>query len=690
MNFKKSATLLFFVFLQINVCFGQWTPLLSDPAGDGSSANLLDVVKLDYQYDSEADYLWFRLATSEINESQAMNVGVNIMTGFGNGFTAEESIFTFWGGANNLLYSRILTAWVTGTAPDNYSGILGTAGASGADSNQFEQISNDVSIEVNVNDNEIIIGVNRADLIPNHRLGTNVTIAAAVGSSTAWNDNIFDSSENTTITIADDLPAASIDDLPSNPSWTNLLSDVSGDNATNLLDAVQLDYFYEPALDSLWFKMTTSEMSSSQAMNFSMTILSFYTQNESAIVYDGDNQSFYNRALTIDITGNPPNDYSGTMGVSEAQALWFGNYGQYTDALSVDVNVDDNTIIVGLRRKDLIPDYAMETNVEIAGTMSGATVFDWSDSIYDPTFSSTINISEVSSIIDLCAGANVGTLNGAATYCFNETAIISASEVTIPTEGTSGIFWTISSQDISTSSNPLAESSLISVAPYSGEYFDFEFATNSNNLAPGSYFVNAFVFANADEDGSLAGIDLNSACIVSSGAFLIELQEDYPSLAVDVEFENTTNGLANGLINASVTGGTGDYSYSWSNGESVASLNELEAGAYTLTISDNSGCLESITETVVIGMSTSIADWVESGAVNIYPTGTSGIVNLEFNLPDFKEIELAIVSNAGKRVESFTKHTSSQDRFEIDLSELLLEFITLSLCLRMRFTPNKL
>jgi gliding motility-associated-like protein len=52
----------------------------------------------------------------------------------------------------------------------------------------------------------------------------------------------------------------------------------------------------------------------------------------------------------------------------------------------------------------------------------------------------------------------------------------------------------------------------------------------------------------------------------------------------------TCNGLSNGSININVIGGTVPYSYAWSNGAVVNSLNGLSANTYTVTVTDGNGC----------------------------------------------------------------------------------------------------
>jgi gliding motility-associated-like protein len=55
---------------------------------------------------------------------------------------------------------------------------------------------------------------------------------------------------------------------------------------------------------------------------------------------------------------------------------------------------------------------------------------------------------------------------------------------------------------------------------------------------------------------------------------------------------------ANGTITAYPYGGTSPYQFQWSNGATTAALSGLTAGIYTVTITDNNGCITSATATV--------------------------------------------------------------------------------------------
>ncbi len=69
------------------------------------------------------------------------------------------------------------------------------------------------------------------------------------------------------------------------------------------------------------------------------------------------------------------------------------------------------------------------------------------------------------------------------------------------------------------------------------------------------------------------------------------------------------NGAADGVASARVTGGTAPYAYLWSNGATTASISELAAGSYAVTITDGNGCTEqaSVTVTEPVALSVTLA-----------------------------------------------------------------------------------
>ena len=64
----------------------------------------------------------------------------------------------------------------------------------------------------------------------------------------------------------------------------------------------------------------------------------------------------------------------------------------------------------------------------------------------------------------------------------------------------------------------------------------------------------------------------------------------------------TVAGSNDGSASVSVTGGTPGYDYLWSNSETTASITNLSPGTYSVTVTDASGCSESVSVTIATGV----------------------------------------------------------------------------------------
>ena len=121
--------------------------------------------------------------------------------------------------------------------------------------------------------------------------------------------------------------------------------------------------------------------------------------------------------------------------------------------------------------------------------------------------------------------------------------------------------------------------------------------TASGGTAPYSYIwngPNGFTATDSIATGLDIGayditvIDTNG-CVFSLNSQIISQPLDYLSASFVVDSvlcfaENS------GSITTITSGGTSPYSYSWSNGESLASPSSLLAGEYFVTINDIQGC----------------------------------------------------------------------------------------------------
>lgn len=108
-------------------------------------------------------------------------------------------------------------------------------------------------------------------------------------------------------------------------------------------------------------------------------------------------------------------------------------------------------------------------------------------------------------------------------------------------------------------------------------------AATASNLPSGNYTVTV-----TDD----AGCETSIVVTINSASTII----------VDASITDEDCGMLNGELITSVSGGSGNYSYLWSNGETTSSISGLQTGEYTVVVTDDAGCSASEIFTVgVIG-----------------------------------------------------------------------------------------
>gem|GEM_PF-678781 len=131
----------------------------------------------------------------------------------------------------------------------------------------------------------------------------------------------------------------------------------------------------------------------------------------------------------------------------------------------------------------------------------------------------------------------------------------------------------------------------------------------ANNLAPGTYTVTA-TDANGCTAQSSVTVTQPSALTASATATQI-----------------SCNGLANGSATATASGGTGSKTFSWSNGQSGATVNNLAPGTFTVTATDANGCTSqasvTITQPSVLTASVTATQITCNGSANGSATATA-------------------------------------------------------------------
>lgn len=134
----------------------------------------------------------------------------------------------------------------------------------------------------------------------------------------------------------------------------------------------------------------------------------------------------------------------------------------------------------------------------------------------------------------------------------------------------------------------------------------------------------------------------------------------------------TSFDLKDGTAGIVVQGGTGAYTYSWSNGESGSEIDSLAPGTYTITVTDANNC--SFTDSLtIVGVSVSIEDELNMGIqeFTLFPNPSSiGQLTVRIGLQNPEHPELRILSMRGELVRQLKPGLTQQWQETISLNGL--------------------
>lgn len=125
----------------------------------------------------------------------------------------------------------------------------------------------------------------------------------------------------------------------------------------------------------------------------------------------------------------------------------------------------------------------------------------------------------------------------------------------------------------------------------------------------------------------------NLGCIISNSVTLIQNS----ALAIPIVKTNETcNNLNNGSASVNASGGTPGYTYLWTPGNlSTSSISNLASGSYTLTVTDNKGCV-AIAFTTITEPPTLAANFINQQNVNCFNNSTGSVtVNAVGGTPNY-------------------------------------------------------
>ena len=156
------------------------------------------------------------------------------------------------------------------------------------------------------------------------------------------------------------------------------------------------------------------------------------------------------------------------------------------------------------------------------------------------------------------------------------------------------------------------------VAPYTYSWSDGSTTEDLENASGGIYSVTV-----TDENGCTTETDV----VIS----------EPDAISIDVEVTPATCGAENGAAVALAEGGTGALSYQWSNGATTSVLQDIPAGVYGLTVTDENACTSDEVVTVPGSDNPQIDDAIitpaacgnQSGSIALVVSG--GLGTLTYN-----------------------------------------------------------
>lgn len=279
--------------------------------------------------------------------------------------------------------------------------------------------------------------------------------------------------------------------------------------------------------------------------------------------------------------------------------------GNYPVTLS-DANGCAIVVVAGITEPAvLVSSTVVDSNVSCNGFSNGGATANGAGGTtpYSYTWS---NSATTASITGVVAGTYLVTITDA-NGCTDSTSI----NITEPT-----VLLASSSADSNATCNGASNggataASVGGTSPYSYSWSNSASTVSITGVLAGTYSVTV-----TDANG----------CTDSASVIITEPLSVSASAVVDSNI--SCNGLSDGGATASATGGTGAYSYQWSNLATTASITGVTAGTYSVTITDANGCTDttsvSISEPVVLSIaSATITQVTCNGLTNGAATTTS-------------------------------------------------------------------
>jgi trimeric autotransporter adhesin len=140
------------------------------------------------------------------------------------------------------------------------------------------------------------------------------------------------------------------------------------------------------------------------------------------------------------------------------------------------------------------------------------------------------------------------------------------------------------------------------------------------------------------------------------------------SVAISVDNVQDEEVQLGGSISVSISGGQAPYYFLWNTGQTTATINNLVAANYTVTVTDVNGCSSVQTVTVNYAIPSLVEGIDAVQSLNVFPNPTYDIVNFQLQLNTETEVKLDIYAINGQLLQSFTSQNAVEQNYAVDMS----------------------
>lgn len=181
----------------------------------------------------------------------------------------------------------------------------------------------------------------------------------------------------------------------------------------------------------------------------------------------------------------------------------------------------------------------------------------------------------------------------------------------------------------------------------------------------------SFVWNNADTTEDISGLTAGTYTVsITDGDGCPYLDTvtvtEPPALMLTVTSIPDTANAGLGSASVAVTGGTPPYTFEWDGAMGSADTTGLTVGEYLVRITDANGCTDSANAVVSNLVGISPIDYVTN--LSVSPNPTTGLATIELSLSQYAQIDVAIYTIRGERIEAVLNQNTSQLRHQVDLS----------------------